>query len=218
MRGRRVLELGCGAARWSRGLAALGARPVGIDLARAQLAKARRLVGAGVPRVALARGSAESLPFRAGVFDLVLSDWGALTFADPDRAIPEVARVLVPGGRLVFATSSPFRFVAFDRARDREGRTLRRPYFGRGTVVFGGLTEFTRTYGEWVALFRRHGLAVEGLVETTPPAGPPSSYLAREDEAWARRWPAECLWSLRREPQARSSARTAPRSARTSSR
>src|SRR5271157_5674431 len=43
VRGRRVLELGCGAARWSIALARRGARPTGLDLSSSQLAKARGL-------------------------------------------------------------------------------------------------------------------------------------------------------------------------------
>ena len=77
--GKDVLELGCGAAQWSILLAAQGARCVGFDNSERQLEHARA-AGADFP---LVHGSAESLPFPDGSFDLVFCDHGAMTFADP---------------------------------------------------------------------------------------------------------------------------------------
>ena len=198
VRGRRSLELGCGAARWSRGLARRGARAVGVDVSRSQLSKARRLTRRGAARVDLVHGSADRLPFRSRSFDLIFSDWGAMTFVDPAATVPEAARLLRPGGRLVFAASSPFRYVTWDRARDRLGRRLTRAYFDDRPLVLDGITEFTRTYGAWVELFRRHGFEILGLTETRPAGGPRGRYTSKADAAWARRWPMEALWSLRR--------------------
>lgn len=197
IRGRRILEVGCGAGRWSLGLRSAGARPVGIDLSLRQLHTARRL--SRDRPLPLVRGNAESLPFGDGTFDLTFCDWGALTFADPKRAIPECARVLRRGGRLIFATASPIRFLAFDRRNYRQGRRLTHRYFGLHRLEGGTSVEFQLTYGEWIALFVKSGLAIERLVETRPPVGRASAYLSRRDNAWARSWPMECVWTLRRE-------------------
>ena len=219
LRGSRVLELGCGAARWSAALERRGARSVGIDLSAAQLRRGRALLARRRARVDLVRGTAESLPFADGQFDQVFCDWGAMTFADPSHTVPEVARVLRPGGRFVFTAANPFRYLAFDRSRDRQSTRLRRAYFGFDRITFDGLTEFTRTYGEWVALFRSAGLEVERLLETRPPAGRRSGYLSRADERWARSWPLESVWQLRRSATpGRPGARRARRNARSSSR
>ena len=198
IRGRTTLELGCGAGRWSIALSAAGARTVGLDLSPAQLAKARRLGRAATRPLSWTRGNAEELPFRADVFDVVFSDWGALTFCDPHRTVPEASRVLRAGGRLVFATSSPFRIVAHDRRADRLGRTLRRAYFGMHRVSYPRPLEvnFQLTYGEWIRLFRASGFVVESLTELPAPREARSSYLSPADEAWGRRWPLESIWCL----------------------
>ncbi|MGI0055274.1 MAG: class I SAM-dependent methyltransferase [Thermoplasmata archaeon] len=200
VRGERILELGCGAARWSLALRRMGGRPIGLDLSREQLRHAR--TQAGRRPLPLVRASAHAIPFADRSFELVFCDWGALTFTDPYLTIPECARVLKPGGRLVFATSSPFRFVTHDAKWDRLGRQLIHPYFGRGRLAWrGGAVEFVPTYGEWIGLFRQHHLTVERLVETRPRANARTRYLSVADAKWGRSWPIEVIWSLRREPE-----------------
>jgi hypothetical protein len=57
---------------------------------------------------------------------------------------------------------------------------------------------FQLPYGEWIRLFRASGLEILDLIEPRPAADAASSYRDDEDRAWARRWPAECIWRLRR--------------------
>jgi ubiquinone/menaquinone biosynthesis C-methylase UbiE len=198
VRGTRMLELGCGAARWSIALAEKGARPIGLDATRSQLDKARRLVRESKARVPLLQANAERIPFRDATFDTVFCDWGAMTFCDPARTVPECARVLRPGGRLVFSTASPLRYVAFDAKRDGQSRRLERSYFDLRRVVLGDTVEFQLPYGEWIGLFARSGLSVERLLETRPELGARSSYVDRKDAPWARGWPMEAIWSVQK--------------------
>lgn len=207
VRGRDVLELGCGAARWSIALAQDGARVVGLDVARSQLAKARALVRHHASPVRLVRANAELIPFSDASFDLVLSDWGAMTFCDPHRTVPEVARVLRAGGELVFATLTPFRAIAHDRRRDRIGRTLQYDYFGLGRLDYPGEVNFALSYADWVRLFRQSGFEVTSLVETRAPADWPSPYLSPKEHRWGRRWPLELLWKVTKRPAGRRRAR-----------
>ncbi|HEV2316528.1 MAG TPA: class I SAM-dependent methyltransferase [Thermoplasmata archaeon] len=193
-----VLEYGCGAARWSRALARRGAQVTGIDLSREQLTRARAVIGGRGRRPALIRGNAERTPFRDSAFDLVFCDWGAMTFAEPYRTIPECSRLLRVGGRLVFAGASPFRYVTFDRRTDRQVRRLTHPYFGLYRIEFPDSVEYTLPYGEWVRLFRTHGLVIEALYESRPRAGATTHYLSRSDSRYARDWPLEAIWSLRK--------------------
>ncbi|HTT73342.1 MAG TPA: class I SAM-dependent methyltransferase [Thermoplasmata archaeon] len=211
VRGARVLELGCGSAGWSIALAKAGAEPVGLDLSARRLEQARarmRRVGVTFP---LVEAPADRIPFPAARFDLVLSDYGATTFADPRRTIPEVARVLRPGGAFVFAHASPWRSAMFDFRHDRLTRRLKRDYFDLHALRWDRTVEFQLPYAEWVALFTASGLVVERLLEPKAPRGERSSYLSAADHAWARRWPVETIWKLRKGGAPRGSRRPASR-------
>jgi SAM-dependent methyltransferase len=101
-----VAELGCGTAYFSAWLARRGARPVGVDLTPAQLTTARRCQEHfGLP-FPLLEADAGHVPLRARRFDLVISECGASLWCDPARWVPEAARLLRLGGRLVFHTTS----------------------------------------------------------------------------------------------------------------
>jgi SAM-dependent methyltransferase len=190
--GRRVLELGCGGGQWSMFLAREGVEVVGLDLSEVQLATARRLTGSlGVP---LVQGAAEAPPFASGSFDVVFCDHGGMTWADPYVTVPEAARLLRSGGRFVFNASTPWLSVCWDDALGSPGERLLQDYFGlHDEPDDDGATSYVLPYGEWIRLFRRHGLVVEDLIELRPAADAETTYrfLTRE---WARRWPGEQIW------------------------
>jgi ubiquinone/menaquinone biosynthesis C-methylase UbiE len=195
--GRDVLELGCGAAHWSQALAQRGARVVALDISLAQLRHADRGGGARLP--GLVQADAQALPFTDASFDIVFSDYGGMSWADPYRTVPELARVLRPGGQLAFCTNSPL----FAMCWDSEGRTLtptlRHGYFGLHTRrVAPHAVDFVLGYGEWVRLFRANGMMVERLVEEPPPPGAATTFTDRPAE-WTNRWPIEAIWSVRRQ-------------------
>jgi ubiquinone/menaquinone biosynthesis C-methylase UbiE len=196
--GKDVLELGCGAARWSIALAALCARPVGLDNSARQLEHARRLMtGAGVD-FPLLHASAEAVPLPDASFDVVFCDHGAMTFADPDRTVPEAARLLRPGGLLAFSASSPLHFICWDEASNTVTDRLSLNYFEDLCVDDGESVSFSRPYGAWIRLFREHGFTVEDLIELRPAAGAATTYTQFVTHDWARRWPAEQIWRARR--------------------
>jgi SAM-dependent methyltransferase len=198
--GRDVLELGCGAAQWSAALVDAGARPVGLDLSSRQLRHARRHVGNASPGVPLVLASAERVPIRDASFDVVLSDHGAMSFCEPERTLPEVARLLRPGGLLAFCGSTPLLAMTWDTRRDRQSRTLQHEYFGMRRLDFDdGTVDFVLATGEWLQLFRRFGFAVEDLVELRPPEGATTTYDEFVPYRWARRWPAEQIWKVRKD-------------------
>jgi hypothetical protein len=58
--------------------------------------------------------------------------------------------------------------------------------------------DFMLPYGEWISLFRSNGLDVEDLVEPRPSAAATTTYAWFAPLPWARRFPAECIWRLRR--------------------
>ncbi|MGW6499833.1 class I SAM-dependent methyltransferase [Nonomuraea angiospora] len=177
VRGRRVLEIGCGAAQCARWLVTQGAQVAAFDISHRQLRHSQRIdLDTGL-RVPVVQADAESLPFAAASFDLACSAFGALPFvADPLAVFREVRRVLRPGGRFVFSVSHPIRWAFPDDPGPR-GLTSDRSYFDRspyeerderGTVTYA---EHHRTMGDWVNLLVASGLTVTGLLEPEWPEG-----------------------------------------------
>jgi SAM-dependent methyltransferase len=99
--GRSALELGCGTGIFVEKVARSGASVKGIDLSPDLLAAARARTAA-LANVSLSCGNAEQMPYPDGTFDTVYGS-SVLHHLDLDRALREVARVLKPGGRAVFA-------------------------------------------------------------------------------------------------------------------
>jgi ubiquinone/menaquinone biosynthesis C-methylase UbiE len=99
--GKRVLDAGCGDGTYSIAAAERGALVTGVDLSEAMLAAARaRSLALGV-KVDWQQGDVLTLPFADSSFDLTLAITLLCFVADPQRAVSELWRSLVPGGRLV---------------------------------------------------------------------------------------------------------------------
>ncbi len=109
LRGRRVLDVGCGTGRLAVALAERGAKTWGVDPSEEMLGRARELAGR---RVGLKLGRAESLPFKDGWFDRVVLRL-VVHLVDRKLAFGELARVLAPGGRAVIATFAPAHFERY---------------------------------------------------------------------------------------------------------
>ena len=156
--GMDVVELGCGTAYVSAWLARAGARPTGVDVTEAQLATARRMQREHGLEFPLIQASAEDVPLPDACADMVISEYGASLWCEPEAWISEAVRLLRPGGHLVFLTNS---LLATLTAPD-EGPCadrLVRPLRGLHAVSFPddeGI-EFHLSHGEWIALLRRHG-------------------------------------------------------------
>jgi SAM-dependent methyltransferase len=199
VRDKDVLELGCGGAQWSVALALRGARVVGMDLSAGQLNHARRLARRTRVDVSLVLADAERTPFADASFDVVFCDHGATTFTDPARTVPEVARLLRPGGLFAFNIASPLLWLTIADGDDAPpGTRLRRDYFGMRRGVWETTVEFQLGYGAWISLFRSCGFEVLDLVELRPPARARTTYPDFAPLAWARRWPAENVWRVRK--------------------
>ncbi|MET9777833.1 class I SAM-dependent methyltransferase [Streptomyces sp. NPDC006367] len=193
--GMRAIELGCGTAYVSAWLARAGADPTGIDLSEKQLATARAMqaeFGIGFP---LVLGSAEKVPCDDDTFDLAISEYGASLWCDPYRWIPEAARVLVPGGRLVFMRYSPL-YALCAWPGGSATTTLSRGQFGLSRLDWGDRVEWVLPHGEMLRLLRSCGFVVEDLIEVQAPRPAHRDY-AEIPADWAHRWPGEEIWKAR---------------------
>lgn len=198
--GLHVLEDGCGTAYVSAWLARRGADVVGLDNSPAQLATARRLQGEHDLLFPLIQGIAESLPFVDGSFDLVISEYGAVIWSDPYRWIPEAARVLRPGGELIFLGNSTLLMLCvFDEDGIPANTTLKRPQFDMHRFEWPGdeSVEFHQSHGDRIRLLRDNGFEVIDLIEVRAPEGATTGY-DFVDPRWARQWPSEEVWKARK--------------------
>ncbi len=175
--GRRVLEVGCGSAPCARWLAAQGAVPIALDLSGAMLRHAAGLARRTGITVPLVQAGAERLPFADTSFDLACSAFGAVPFvAEPERVMREVARVLRPGGRWVFAVNHPMRWM-FSDDPGPGGLTVVQSYFDRTPYLEvdgdGAATyvEHHRTLGDRVRAVVAAGLVLVDVVEPEWPDG-----------------------------------------------
>jgi SAM-dependent methyltransferase len=195
-----VVELGCGTAYVSAWLARRGARPVGVDPTPAQLETARALQAEFGLEFPLYESPAEEVPLPDGSFDLAVSEYGASIWADPDRWIPEAARLLRDGGRLVFLRNSTLVILCVRNEGDARERLVR-PQFGMRRFEWpqGGV-EHHLAHGDWIRLLRSNGFEILDLVEIRAPAAPATRHPVYDfvTSEWARKWPAEEIWVARK--------------------
>ena len=183
--GLEVLEVGCGAAQGARWLTTQGAIVTAFDVSMGQLRQARELdarTGVKVPRIVQA--DAQRLPFAAASFDLVMSAFGAIPFvADSAGTMCELARVLRPGGRLVFSATHPVRWAFLDDPGPG-GLTVQQSYFDRSPYVeiddTGTPTyvEHHRTLGDRLRELIAAGFVLDELLEPEWPE--------RRTEVWGQ--------------------------------
>ena len=204
-----VIELGCGTGYVSAWLARRGARPTGIDNSEQQLATNRRLQDLHGIHYPLIHGNAEAVPLPDASFDLAISEYGASIWADPYRWIPEAARLLRPGGRLIFLVNGTLLMLTVP---DEDGQPatdrLIRDYFGMHRFEWpddDDSVEFHLGYGDWIRLLRANGFEVEDLIELRPEVGATAPSYPYATNEWAQRWPVEEVWKARKRTEPRES-------------
>lgn len=177
VRGRTVLEIGCGAAQCARWVQERGGRAVGLDVSWRQLQHARRIDEDHAVAVPVVCASGAALPFADRAFDVVFSAFGALQFVVDEAALlRDVARVLRPGGRFAFSITHPTRWMFPDDPTE-EGLVASQSYFDRTPYVevdaHDGRTRYVehhRTLGDWVRVLSAAGFVLRDLLEPEWPA------------------------------------------------
>ena len=181
LRGKRVLELGCGGAQCSIAFAKQGATAIGVDFSAQQLAFARRLCEREDVRVELRQGDLADLAFlRADSIDLVFSSYAFGYVDDLNRVFRQVNRVLKNGAALVFSLPHPASEM-FD-PESEEPLALRRSYFDKapieedeGGVVFA---HYHHTFADIYMGLTRSSYRVDLVLEPEPVSS------GRRTDAW----------------------------------
>ena len=201
LRGKEVIELGCGTAYFGAWLKRTGAaRVVGVDVTPAQLETARRMDAEFGLGLELIEANAEDVPLPDASFDLVVSEYGASIWCDPYKWIPEAARLLRPGGELVFLRNSTLAILC---ATEDEGwsETLQRPQRGLHKLEWGEPdpgVEFHLGHGDWVRVLRDNDFEVVGLIELFARDDADDHPYYTWSPEWAKKWPAEEIWQARK--------------------
>ena len=204
LKGKKCIEIGCGAGYVSSWMARRGGEVVGIDPTPNQLETARRLEKEHKLKVEFIEGFGEKLPFPDSCFDFAISEYGASLWADPYEWIPETARVLKSGSQLVFMTNHAFAICCSPDEEDVNAplsEQLQRPYLGlyKNKWKFSSNeTEFHLPHGEWIKLLRDNGFIIERLLELGASPESTSRY-PWADVGWASKWPTEEVWCVRKE-------------------
>lgn len=202
LEGKRVIELGCGTAYVSAWLARRGAHPYGIDNSPAQLANAANFQQEFGLEFPLMLGNAEQTPFPDNTFDIAVSEYGACIWCDSYKWIPEAARILRPGGELVFLRNSDLMMFCTVSEDENEpvATQLQLSPFGMHRFAWqDGSVEFHLPHAALVTLLLESGFEITGMIDVQAPEGSstPLPYITYE---WARQWPCEEIWKARKRP------------------
>jgi ubiquinone/menaquinone biosynthesis C-methylase UbiE len=207
LEGLDIIELGCGTAYFGAWLKKRGAqRVVGVDVTPAQLDTARAMnqeFGLGMEFL---EANAEDVPLPDGSFDLAFSEYGASIWCDPNRWIPEAARLLRSGGELIFMRNTDIEMICSpddDRVTERLIRPLkgmlRLDWFSEGAPA----SEFHLPTGDLFQLLRRTGFQVNDYRQLfASDDAVDHSFYNYVPAEWARRWPSEEIWRARKREEA----------------
>jgi SAM-dependent methyltransferase len=203
--GETALEIGCGTGAFTVPLAmAVGEHGAvfGVDISAPMLAGAKRhLAAAGIANASLIEADAQTHQFEPGRFDLVISRFGVMFFADPAAAFTNLSGAARRGGRLCFACWAPLAdnrhwLIPYEVVLRRLGLPAPKPPHEPGPLAFSdpdyvrsflGSAEFAE-----IAIAREH----PGVFASTPAEeaefaclmGPPARLIEEKqpDEAMRR--------------------------------
>ena len=172
LKGKRVLELGCGAAQCSIAFAKSGATAVGVDLSASQLARARQLCESEEVKVELRQGDMADLAFlRADSIDVAFSSYAFQYVEDLNRVFRQVHRVLKVGAPLVFSLPHPVWSVVDEAS---ETPAIGRSYFDSSPIEPSGgqvqAVRYPHTFSELYMGLNRASYRVELVLEPEPKA------------------------------------------------
>jgi ubiquinone/menaquinone biosynthesis C-methylase UbiE len=170
VKGKKVLDLGCGTGRHTIILKKRGARVWGLDLSPKMLEIAKT----EIKGVDFKVGTVYNLPYRSNFFDIVVSGLVVEYFNDVDKAFKEIHRVLKKDGIFVFSITHPL----LEISRHIKGRphTFRKfgNYFKEGRTYahwptfMANILYYHRTLQSWIRTIIRNKFVIEDFVDAKP--------------------------------------------------
>ena len=154
VRGKRILDLGCGTGRYCALLAERGASVVGLDPSPQMLAYAKQKA-ATLGNIDLRDGTIDNMDFPSDHFDLVVSALAFSHLPDLKSTLQACVRVLKNGGRIIISDIHPFWPVSghdYVEFFDETGQEYRIP-------------QYPHLFEEYWQLFRKLGLQIEEIRE-----------------------------------------------------
>jgi len=159
LKGKNILEIGCGGAQCGIAMVKKGAKVIGIDLSVEQLRFAKELAKKNKVNIKLYQGDIKSLKqIKSKSQDIVFSAWALLYVDDLLKCFKEVYRVLKKKGLFVFSLNHPFWWTV-----DKEKMKVTKSYFKTG--------KYTQTFSDKTKTFVMYRYTISDLYNTSVKAG-----------------------------------------------
>lgn len=199
VKGKRILDLGCGSGIHAGLLRNRGANVYGIDISPRMI----KIAKANISGVDFRVGSVYELPYESNYFDVVVSSYVVEHFENLDAAFKEVKRVLKKKGAFIFSMANPVK----DSASHIKGRPQNWFRFGNYFKEGKRTTEwilrrynvrvpyFHRTYETWIKAIVRNGFVIEDYIDARPSER--GKKVDRESYEYASKMPQVCVFKVR---------------------
>ncbi len=181
LKGKKVLEIGCGGAQCGIAMAKQGAKVTGVDISEKQLKFAKKLAEKNKVRIKFIQRDIVNLkPIKSNSQDIVFSAYALIYVDDLNKCFKEVYRVLKKKGIFVFSLDHPF-----DSMIDKKTMKVKRSYFKTGRYsekyTHGVWVGYNRTVGDLFNWLIKAGFQVERIIE-------PDSRKKNKGDYWYGLW------------------------------
>jgi len=166
LKGKKLLDIGCGPGIHLKTYLERGAKGFGIDISSKMIELAKK----HCPDAEFKVGSAYKLEFEDNSFDIITSSLVLDHLQDFEKAAKEIQRVLKPGGLFIYSAPHPIVFMFFDA----EGFVPTRDYFNKKIAYWNivkigkKFPDFPRILQEQFQTFLKEGFVLEDFIESQP--------------------------------------------------
>ncbi|MAG07202.1 hypothetical protein CMI46_00090 [Candidatus Pacearchaeota archaeon] len=172
VKGKKILDLGCGPGRYAKILTGRGTKVIGIDNSKTSIELAKK----EAPKVEFLLGDIEKLPFKSNQFDIVVSAMVITHLKSWDKVLKEVKRVLKKKGIFVFSMHNPIKVVGKKKISGGKKFLVIEDYFNeRPLVDFWGIgkkkykvVHYHKTYGTVVKTLVNAGFNIIDYEDCKP--------------------------------------------------